>query len=124
METKRKLALLELVAGLFGWVWIVASVAALYFVAIALFSDGSWWNVIWAIVIGAVGKWLSRGFSDNQKRVAYETELIERGFTPEDAGRAWTQAYLGGPNELARLRQLEDLPASSPASQAEDRSPK
>jgi hypothetical protein len=43
MQLKYKLALLELIGGLFGWVWILAALAALYFLAMALFAGGSWW---------------------------------------------------------------------------------
>lgn len=107
METRKKLATLELVAGVFGWIWIIASIGALYFAAVAMFSTGSWWNVLWALVVAAVTKWLARGFHDSKQRVAYEVNLVERGFTPEEAGRAWVQAYTGGPDELARLRSTE-----------------
>jgi hypothetical protein len=40
MQLNYKLALLELIGGLFGWVWILASLAALYFLAMALFAGG------------------------------------------------------------------------------------
>ena len=42
MQLRKKLMLLELIAGLFGWVWIFASLAFLYFLAVAVFSHGTW----------------------------------------------------------------------------------
>ena len=40
MQLKYKLALLELIGGIFGWVWILALLAALYFLVMALFAGG------------------------------------------------------------------------------------
>ena len=74
METKSKLAILELIAGLLGWVWIGASIAALYFLAMAVLSDGTWSQFFWALGAGVIAKWLARGFEDNKKRVAYEAQ--------------------------------------------------
>ncbi len=67
METKSKLAILELIAGLLGWVWIGASIAALYFLAMAVLSDGTWSRFFWALGAGVVAKWLARDFQDNKK---------------------------------------------------------
>ena len=70
MSSKGQAIGFELPSGLFGWIWIGASLATLLFVAMALFSDWSWWNVLYAIIVGAVAKWLTRGFLENQRRVS------------------------------------------------------
>jgi membrane protein implicated in regulation of membrane protease activity len=75
METKSKLAFLKLIAGLFGWIWIGASIAALYFLAIVMFYGGTWTQFFWALGTSIVAKWLARSFDDNKKRVAFEARL-------------------------------------------------
>ena len=95
MDTRTKGTILELAAGLFGWVWIGASIAAVYFLASAIFFDGSWPNFFWALGASMVAKWLARGFEDNKIRVAYEAKLIDEGYSPEEAGKKWTQEYFG-----------------------------
>lgn len=84
------------IAGVVGWIWIVASVAALYFLATAVCSDAPWSNFFWAVGTSIVAKWLTRGFADNQKRVAFETNLIAAGKTPEEAEREWRERYARG----------------------------
>lgn len=95
MQTKSKLVILELIAGLIGWVWIGASIAALYFLAMAVFSDGTWSQFFWTLGANIVAKWLTRGFEDNKKRVAYEARLIDEGHSPEEARKIWVQEYSG-----------------------------
>jgi hypothetical protein len=79
MQLNYKLALLELIGGLFGWVWILASLAALYFLAMALFAGGSWWRFLAAMGTAAIGKWLLSGFEENKRRVAFEAALVAGG---------------------------------------------
>lgn len=62
METKTKLVWLELVGGILGWVWILASVASLYFLVVAILSDNPWAPLFWTFGIGVVAKWLAKGF--------------------------------------------------------------
>jgi hypothetical protein len=95
MQLNHKLALLELLGGLFGWIWILASLAALYFFVMALFAGGSWWRFVAALGIAAIGKWLAIGFEENKHRVAFEAELVARGFTPTEAGKVWVDTYTG-----------------------------
>jgi hypothetical protein len=94
MQTKTKLMVLELIAGLFGWIWIIAFIAALYFLAVAIFSGGPWSRFFWALGLSAIAKWLLRGFNDNKQRVAFEAKLIADGYTREEAGEEWASRYL------------------------------
>jgi hypothetical protein len=96
MQTRPKLALLELIGGLFGWVWIIASVASIYFLVAALAFNGRWSNLFWALGAGVVAKWLARGFKDHQKRIASEAELVSRGASPTEAREAWLTACTQG----------------------------
>lgn len=96
MQTNKKLAILELIAGLLGWVWIIAFIAALYFLAMVIFSDGTWSNFFWAVGSSIICKWLAKGFQDSKQRVAYESHLISEGLTPEEAAQRWTEEYMGG----------------------------
>jgi hypothetical protein len=95
METKAKLVWLELVAGIFGWGWILASLAALYFLATAIFIDSPWSPFFWAFGIGAVSKWLARGLRDSQLRVAFVAELMKKGLSREEASKEWVERYIG-----------------------------
>ncbi|WP_372072010.1 hypothetical protein P7L75_27960 [Tistrella mobilis] len=95
MTTKQKLVTLELVAGIFGWGWLIAGAATLYYVVMAIGFGGFWSNAGIAFAVAAVSKWLAKGFNDNKIRVACEAEMISRGVPPEEAGRAWLEAYSG-----------------------------
>ncbi len=90
----RKKIILELIVGIFGWVWIIASVASLYFFVIAIFANGEWSSFLWALGISAVAKWLTKSFQDNQQRVVFETQLIDQGYTREQAGKEWLSRYM------------------------------
>lgn len=93
MSLKNQKIIFAIFSGLFGWVWIGSTIAMLVFGAMALFSDWSWWNALYALIASGVAKWLTRGFLDNQKRIVFEEDLISKGFTPEEAGQAWLKAY-------------------------------
>lgn len=95
METKTKLVWLELVGGILGWLWILASVVALYFLVMATFFDSPWPRFFWALGIGAVAKWLAKGFRDNQQRVAFQAELMAKGYSREEASKEWFDRYMG-----------------------------
>lgn len=95
MTTQSKLVTLELVVGLFGWTWIIASIAAVVFFVMAVGFDGRWSNFFGALGIGIVAKWLTRGFRDNKIRVAFEAKMIAEGMSPEDARREWSKQYVG-----------------------------
>ena len=86
--------ILELIAGLFGWTWWIASIAALVYFVLAIGFDGRWSRFFWAVGIGAIAKWLSKGFQDHQIRVAFEAKKIAEGMSPEEAGREWMEQYL------------------------------
>lgn len=94
MKLHTKLVWLELIGGLFGWVWLLATGAVVLFIIMALASDWSWWNVAGAVGVGAVGKWLARGFRDNQTRVAYIAERVDEGMTPKEAHGDWFNRYM------------------------------
>lgn len=93
MTTKKKLVLLELISGILGWGWMIAGAVTLYFVVMAIGFSGSWANAGIAFATGVICKWLAKGFHDSKIRVAYEAEMISRGMTPDEAGKAWIAAY-------------------------------
>lgn len=70
MQTRAKLALLELIGGAFGWGWIAASITALYFFVSALMFSGSWRSFLWAAGAAMLCKWLLRGFTETKSRLA------------------------------------------------------
>ena len=96
MQTRSKLAFIQLIGGVFGWIWIIASVASIYFLVAALAFNGRWSSLFWAFGTGVVAKWLARGFNDHQKHVAHEAELVSRGLSPKQAREGWLMAYTQG----------------------------
>ena len=78
MTIKSQGVMFAILSGLFGWVWIGSTIAVLVFAGLALFSDWSWWNVLYALIASGIAKWLARGFLDNQKRIAFEQDLIAK----------------------------------------------
>jgi len=106
MTTQGKLITLELIAGIFGWTWIIASIAALAFFIKAVGFGGKWSTFFWAGGVSIVAKWLARGFDDNKIRVAFEAKMIAQGLSPEEAARVWSERYLGQ-NRTRQLRCFE-----------------
>ena len=68
--------------------------SALVYFVLAIGFDGRWSRFFWAVGIGAVAKWLSKGFQDQQIRVAFEAKKIAEGMSPEETGREWMERYL------------------------------
>jgi hypothetical protein len=94
MRTRSKLALLNRIGGLLGWAWILASIAAGYFLISAIAFHQPWTGFVWAIGTGAIAKCLARGFLENQARIAFEADLVATGYSPEEAGQEWMRRYL------------------------------
>ena len=74
MKKISKLMIFELLEGLFGWVYIGASIATLYFVISVIFFDGTWISFFWAFGVGAIARWLASGFKENKIRINLEGE--------------------------------------------------
>lgn len=89
MKAKTPLASLESNVGIFGWIWIAGSLAALYFLAMAIFADGAWSTFIWALGIGILAQRLTKSFQDNRRRMIFEARLIREGYTLEHTGKEW-----------------------------------
>lgn len=99
--------ILELLGGLFGWVWIGASIASLYFLYGALANDAPWSPLIWSVGTGIIAKQVAVVLNGNHQRLDYVDQLIQRGYTNLDALAAWRTANSGGLNLLHNL-QLAD----------------
>jgi len=104
---KTKLIIFELLGGLFGWIWIGATIGAIYFLYQASANDGPWILVLWSIVAGLVAKTIAVIVNDNQQRLHYVDQLTERGYPRSEAGAAWRTVANGGFNLLLSLQQIE-----------------
>lgn len=93
MSKQGQKVLFAILTGFFGWIWIGSTIALLVLAGLAIFSDWSWWNVLYAFIAGGLAKWLARGFLDNQKRVEYEENLVAQGYTTKEAGEMWVAKY-------------------------------
>lgn len=78
---------------LFAWVWMIGSLAAIYFFVTAIFFDGVWSNFFWGLGVSVVGRWLAYGFMDNKNRVLRENELMSEGLSKKEAGQKWIEEY-------------------------------
>ena len=95
MNVKKKLALLELAGGLLRWLWLIAGFAAVVSLVGALFFDWPWSRFLWAVGISVLGKWMLRGFKENQLRVY--AEAAQRGeLHPGRSSRAMRNMIGGG----------------------------
>lgn len=88
MNTKYKYAMFELFFGMIGWVWIISSLAGIYFFISALFFEGLWASFFWAFGAGIVAKWLARSLEATSKRVASEVTRISNKKSPDGVGDA------------------------------------
>ena len=104
MQVKIKLVALELISGLLGWVWIIASVAGAYCFVLAVFFEGIWSDFFSAFGISIIAKWFAGGFEAIRKRVASEAT-----HAPKNTSSATTE-----PSSEAIIRKfagyIEDNP--------------
>jgi hypothetical protein len=50
MPTSKQSWVEFLIEGVIGWIWIAASLAAVYFFVSAVFFGGGWWRVVVSVV--------------------------------------------------------------------------
>ena len=93
MNSKKKARWLELVGGIFGWVWIASCVGAIYLLVKAIFDDGSWVNLVGAILIGGISKAVLRECETRKNLLmARESMDIDGNEKPDDSDEpAWTE---------------------------------
>lgn len=107
MRTRTKIFTLDLLGGVFGFVWIAAFVAAVYFLHEALANGAPWSGLSWSLVTGVISKQIAAAFRVNKQRVEYVGHLTERGYAKAAAEAAWRTASGGGRNLLRNLQQAE-----------------
>jgi hypothetical protein len=107
LKTRTKIVSLEMLYGIFAWVWIGATVVAIYFLYGALANDASWSNVLWSVAASFVSKQISAVLNANKQRLDYVDQLTERGYEQADAEAAWRTTSDGGANLLCNLQQVE-----------------
>lgn len=73
MQTRTKLALLQLLGGIVGWAWIFLAIASVLLFASALVFHGRWSSFFWALGGSALAKFLTRGFMEAQESVHAES---------------------------------------------------
>lgn len=105
MNMRTVLVLLELLGGIFGWMWIAASIAAIYFLYGALANDDPWLYVLWSAVAGFGAKTVAVILNQNQRRLDYIDQLVQHGYPKSAAEVAWRTAADGGFNVLLSLQQ-------------------
>jgi hypothetical protein len=109
IKIKLKLVILDVLGGIFGWIWIGAAIASVYFLYGVLASAAPWSNLIWSLGVAFLAKCLSVSFNDHKQRVDYVDQLIRRGHTQTAATEAWRTALNGGLNTLLNMQQAEAI---------------
>ena len=94
-------------ASLFGWLWVGAAIASVYFLYVALASAAPWSNLLWSIGAGLIAHFLAAVLNRNSRRVDYVDQLMKRGYMRADAEFAWYLAANGGTNLLHDLQRVE-----------------
>lgn len=107
MKKSIVIIVLEFLGGLFGWIWIGASAASLFFLYGSLANGAPWLPLLWSVGIGLIAKQIAAVLKNNQQRLDYVDQLVQRGYTERDASAAWRTATSGGLNLLRDL-QLAD----------------
>ena len=106
-ETTVKLVILELFARFFGWMWIGAAMASVYFLYEVFAKVTPWFYVVWSFGAGLVAMLIVAVLNGWKHRVDYVDQLIERGYSKGEAMEAWRTADGGGLNLLRNLQQAE-----------------
>ena len=106
---KTKYVILGLTARLFGWMWIGAAMASVYFLYGALASAAPWSNLLWSIGAGLIAKYVAVVLNRNKQRVDYVDQLMERRYTQAEATEAWKIMIDGGSNLLFNLQQTDAI---------------
>ena len=65
-QEKRFAVYCEAMSGAFGWVWISASIGAIWLIIAAFFLDGSWWEFGYAVLIGTLSKGIAKSFHQSK----------------------------------------------------------
>ena len=70
MSVASRRLVLESIAGVFAWIWIIALVKTLVLIVRAIFFDGSWWAVVAAYLIGFGAKAVAKSYRDSSQELA------------------------------------------------------
>lgn len=81
MKAKNASLLSELLAGIFGWVWITSLFATPTLLIWALFGEGKWYYPVISFAIGAFCKSLCREYKKQSEKFFYESK--DKDYTPE-----------------------------------------
>ena len=93
MKPIKKAMWFELVGGIFGWVWIVASIGAIYFLVQAVFYNGSWVNLVSVMLTGGFCKSVLRECERRKILLMTQESINSDGNKKlDDSGEpAWTE---------------------------------
>ena len=84
MKPIKKAMWFELVGGIFGWVWIAASIGAIYFLVQAVFYDGSWVNLVGVMLTGGISKVVLRECEARKNLLMTQESINSDGNTKSD----------------------------------------
>lgn len=94
---------------LFGWIWIGAAIASVYFLYGALANEAPVHYLLWSIGAGFLAKNLATAFKSSKEQVDYVNQLVKRGYTHAEATSAWEIMINRGANLLLSLQQADTI---------------
>ena len=106
---KTKLVILDLFRSLFGWIWIGAAIASVYFLYGALANEAPVYYLLWSIGAGFIARNLAAAFKSSKEQLDYVDQLMERGYSHAEATSAWQIVINGGSNLLLNLQQADTI---------------
>ncbi len=104
---KKKLLVLELLAGIFGLICAGTAIASVYFLYGVFAKVAPWFYVLWSFGAGLIAMLIVAALNGCKHRIDYVDQLMERGYPQEEAAEAWRTADSGGLNLLRNLQQAE-----------------
>ena len=102
MTRQSKAKALKRAAAFVGWIWLLSLPFSLWFLVIALFSNGGWSGLLICCGVGFVSKSLRVGFDARAERVAMEGEFVAGGIPEHHARELAFAAVTGGTVAVAR----------------------
>jgi hypothetical protein len=84
---------LELVGGIFGWIWIAACIGVIYFLIQAVFYDGGWVNLVGVMLAGGISKTVLREYETRKNSLMTQESINDDGNKKsDDSGEpAWVE---------------------------------
>ncbi len=107
MKTTTRLLMLDWLGGIFALICAVSFFASVYFLYGVFASVAPWYYPLWSFGAGVLALLIAAALNRSKRRMAYMSQLMQRGYRRAEAAEAWRTAFNGGMNLLRHLQQTE-----------------